>query len=102
MILDQRNHAFVVGAVGVVEVSFVHQNRRLARSFRDKLTHVILRRDAGGRIIWIADVNEPLLGRGRHLWEIMTEARSERNFHDLSAIDRRVIEDCFKSRIGCH
>src|SRR6266436_5985080 len=100
MILDQRNHNLVVRTVGVVEVSLVHQNHGLAWSFGDIFSQFILWRDAGGGIVRVANVNEPLLGRVGHFSKIMTKATSERNFHDLSTVDARVIENRFKGRIG--
>ena len=100
MILDHRNHARVVGTVGVVEVGFVHQDHGRARSFGDKLAHFVLRRDAGGGIVRVADVNEPVLRGGAHLREVMTETAGERNFHDLSAIGFRVLDERFESRLG--
>src|SRR2546428_10892661 len=63
MILDQRNHAFVLGTVGVVIVSLVHENHRLPGSVGDELAHFFLRSDAGRGIVRVADVNQTLTSR---------------------------------------
>ena len=83
-----------------MKVCFVHENHRLARRVRDEGTQSILRRDAGGRIVRIADVNETSFGRGDHFWQVVAKRRGERHLHDFSAVDLGVIEDCLKGWIG--
>ena len=85
-----------------MEISFVHQNHRLTRRFCDEVAHFILWGNAGRGIVRIAHVNESFLRSIHHLWKIMTECGGERNFHDLSAVGGRVINDCFESRIAHH
>ena len=74
MIFDQRDHALVIRAIGVVEVGLVHQNHCLTRNFRDNLAHFILRRDAGGGIVGVANVDKTFFRRGRHFVEVMAKA----------------------------
>ena len=100
MIFDQRNHTLVVGTVGVVEVGLIHQNHRLPRNLGDEFAHFVLRRDAGSGIVRVADVNKPLLRRGCHFVQVMAKTWRERDLCYLSAIDLRVIKDCFEGRIG--
>ena len=100
MIFDQRNHSLVIGSVGVVEIGFIHQNRRFAWSFVDELAQFVLGRDAGSGIVWVADVNQTFISRREHFWKVVTESGGEGNFHHVSAVDARLIENCFESWIS--
>ena len=81
-------------------VSLVDQDRGLGRRFLDELAHFILGREAGGRIVRVADINEPFPGRGAHFGKIVSEARIERDFHCLRTPKFRVLDDRFKGWIG--
>src|SRR6266542_377112 len=100
MILYQRDHTFIIETVGVEEVSFVYQNHRLMRSIRDEFPQLILRRNAGGGIIRIADVNQSLLRHSQHFGKIMSKGGGQRDFHHLGTIDAGIIKNCFKSGVS--
>ena len=91
MILHQRDHAFILGTVRIVMVSLVHQNHRVARHLVEELAHFFLRRNAGGGIVRIADVNQALVRGGQHLLQVMTEAAGKRDLQDFRLVDARVI-----------
>ena len=59
-------------------------------------------RDAGGRIVRIANVNQARFRRIEHFRQIMLKAAGQRSFDDLGAIGAGVIENCFKGRICCY
>src|SRR6266446_1563923 len=99
MILNQRDNTLVIGAIGVVVVSLVDENHRLRACFRNEVVELILWRDAGRWIVGVADVNESFLRRRGHLWQIMAEARCERNLYNIGAAGFRVMKDCLKGWI---
>src|ERR1044071_5078144 len=93
MILDQRNHALVVGAVCIMMVSLIHENHRLPGRFRDELAQLILWRNAGGRIVWVTDVDQSLFRSRRHLRKVVAKGTVKRNFYALRAADFRMMKD---------
>src|SRR5438105_1870966 len=93
MILEQRDHTLVLGTVRIMMVSFIHENHRLPGSFRDEIAQLILWRNAGGRIVWVADVNESFSCSGRHLGKIVAKDAVKRNLYHLRAAGLRVMKD---------
>src|SRR5438445_11958400 len=81
-------------------VSLIYKNHCLAWSFGNEVPQLILWRDAGRGIVRVADVNQTFICRREHLWQIVAEAAGERNFHNLSAVDARMIENGLERRIG--
>src|SRR5205823_10247007 len=71
-----------------------------AWSVCDKFAQLILWRNAGRRIVRVADINQPVLGRSRHFWQIVSKAARQRNFDDVRAIGFRIFKNCFESWIG--
>src|SRR5712671_3553272 len=100
MVADQRYHAFIVRAIGVVKISLVHQNHGLPGDFVDELADFILWCDAGRGIVRIADINQSLAGGCRHFREVVTEARRKWNLDDLGGINSGVVKNGFESWIG--
>src|SRR5258705_10786148 len=82
MVPDHRYYAFIVGAVSVMKISFVHQNRGFLRNFADELAECVPWGDAGSGIVRIAYIDQSLTGGRRHFRKIVTQARSEGNFND--------------------
>ena len=74
MIPYQRNHTLVVGAVGVMEVRFIHENHRFAWRFSDEFTEFILGRNASSGIVRVTNIDQTSLRGGKHLWQIMRKA----------------------------
>ena len=58
MIFHERDHTFVVGAIGIMKIRFVYENHRLRRSLCNEIAQLVLWRDARGRIIRVADVDQ--------------------------------------------
>src|SRR5947209_8397458 len=58
VVADERDGALVVGRLDVVIISLVNQHDRLARHLREERAHLALRREARGRVVGIADVDE--------------------------------------------
>ena len=83
-----------------MEICFIHQNHRVARSFCDEVVQLIPRRDAGCWIVRVADVNEASLRHGGHFGKIMAKTVGEWNFDDLSAVNAGIINNRLESRIG--
>src|SRR5881275_2625622 len=101
MLFHQWNDALIIGAVRVMKVRFVHQNHGLARRLSDKVAQLVLWRNTGGRIVRIADVNQPTLRSSMHLWKIVGKSAVKRHLYHLSAISFGITENCFKRRISC-
>ena len=99
MILHQRDHTLVAGAVGVMKVRFVHENRRFARSLRNEIAQSILGSDTGGGIVRVADINQTSFRSGKHFRQVMREGGGERHLHHFGAISVGIIEYCFESWI---
>src|SRR6266513_3241040 len=85
-----------------MKVRFVYENHRLGRSLRDEVTQFVFRRDAGGGIIRVANVNQTSFCSGKHSGKIVAEAWSEWSLHYLGAIGAGIIKNCFESRISCN
>ena len=100
MIFHQRDHAFVFGAVGVMEVGFVHQNHRVARSLLDETAQIAFRSDARRRIVRVADVNQTFLRGRSHFSQVVMEIRNQRNFDDFAAARFRIFKNRFECWIG--
>ena len=100
MILHQRQDRFIIGAVGIVEVSLVDENHGFWRNLIDEFAQFILRGDAGGRVVRITNVNQSFRAGGQHLRQVMSVLPVERDLHDFGAINARVIDDRFVGGIG--
>ena len=100
MIFDHRNDAFVVGAVGVMKISLIDQNHGRLRNAVNEIAQVLLRGDAGRGIVGIANINQPFDCRCPHSRQVVRKRLCEWNLNDLRAVDLRVVENRFESRIG--
>src|SRR5438874_9157913 len=56
--------------------------------------------DARGWVVWVANVNQSLLGGREHLRQIVCERLVERNLNYFRAADSRMVEDRFERWIG--
>ena len=83
-----------------MKVRFVNQNYRLAWNLVDEIAQLILWRNAGRRIVRIADIDQSFARRRQHLRQIMSIGFVERHLYDFRAVNARVIENRFESRIG--
>ena len=102
MIFHERDHTVVVGAIGIMKIRFVYENRRLWRSRCDEISQFALWRDTGGRVVRVADVNQTRFRRIKHFQEIMLKAAGQWHLDDLSAVGAGIIENRFKGRIRCY
>src|SRR5207253_10500866 len=89
----------VVRAVGVMQVRFVIENHRFARSLRDEIAQIMLESDTGGGIVRVSDINQTSLRSGKHFRQVMREGGGERHLHHFGAISVGIIEYCFESWI---
>src|SRR4029453_2592957 len=96
MLLYERDHALVVGAVSIMKGRFVHEDHCFARSFRDEIAHLILRRDAGGGVVRIADVDQTCLRGSKHLRQIVSKAARQWHLYDFSSIRLGIFDYCFE------
>ena len=83
-----------------MKIRFVHENRCLAWGLRDEVAQILLRRNAGGGIVRVADVDQALLRGSKHFRKIMREGRGQRNLHDLSTVYFGLFENCLEGWIS--
>src|SRR4030095_5662298 len=82
-----------------MEIRFVDENHCFGRSLRDEIAQLVLRRDAGGGIVWITHVNQAALCSSDHFRKIVRKAARQRNLHNFGTVGAGIIEYCFKGRI---
>jgi len=90
MIFHERDHTVVVGAIGIMKIRFVYENRRLRRarlrSSRAVRPWVMLASGCS-----VADVNQTRFRRIKHFRQIMLKAAGQWHFDDLSAIGSSIM-----------
>src|SRR5215510_2806148 len=102
MVFCETDDTLVVGAIGIMKIRFVDENHRLRRSRCEEISKFVLWRYAGGRVVWVADVNQTRFRGITHLRKVMLKTAGQRHLDDLSAIRTGIIKNCFKSRIRRH
>src|ERR1700758_3010426 len=85
-----------------MKIRFVHKNHCFARSFLDKISQLILGRDAGRGIVWVTDVNQTSLGGSKHFGKIVGEAAGQRDLYNLGTISGGVLKNRFERWICRH
>ncbi len=83
-----------------MKIRLVHKDHRLTRRLRDKIAQLILWRDAGGRIIRIADINQTSFGCGKHFWKVVRKRGCQRHLRDFSAVCLGLFQNRFKGWIS--
>src|SRR5207249_8356101 len=96
------NDAVVVRIIGVMEVSFIHQDYRLRRCFGDEIGSFILRRETGGRIVRVTNVNKTCICHCAHLAKVVREVVGEWYLNDFRSINGGMLEDGLESWIARH